>query len=247
MKNKVHLIMPMGGAGSRFFKNGYVVPKPLIEINDKPFLFWATQSIYKYVDVMDLTFVVLQQHIDEFKIDEVIHRYYKDAKIVIIPKVLNGAVLTCAEGVKSIEDDNPILFNDCDHMFVCKDFNEYCNNGNFDNMDGALLTFKSNDPKYSFLKLNNDGNVIQTVEKVAISDNAICGAYYFKNKDIFMNNVNEYLKECNYSEYYVSGVYNSMIKNNLIIKNYTVDFHLSFGTPEEYEEAKKNKKFRGLL
>lgn len=27
-----HLIMPMGGAGSRFYKNGYMQPKPLIEI-----------------------------------------------------------------------------------------------------------------------------------------------------------------------------------------------------------------------
>ena len=65
---KVHLIMPMGGAGSRFFKNGFVVPKPLIEINGKPFLYWATSSISKFVDVQDITFVVLQQHIDDFQI-----------------------------------------------------------------------------------------------------------------------------------------------------------------------------------
>ena len=45
MKQKIHLVMPMAGAGSRFFKNGFVTPKPLIEINDKPFLFWATKSI----------------------------------------------------------------------------------------------------------------------------------------------------------------------------------------------------------
>ena len=44
-----HLIMPMGGAGSRFYKNGYMQPKPLIEINGKPFLYWATMSIKKYV------------------------------------------------------------------------------------------------------------------------------------------------------------------------------------------------------
>ena len=66
MKEKIHLIMPMGGAGSRFTKNGYVMPKPLIEIHDKPFFFWATQSILKFVDVQDLTFVVLQEHITNY-------------------------------------------------------------------------------------------------------------------------------------------------------------------------------------
>ena len=49
---KLHLIMPMGGAGSRFFKNGFVMPKPLIEISGKPFLYWATKSIEKYVDTL---------------------------------------------------------------------------------------------------------------------------------------------------------------------------------------------------
>ena len=66
---KPHLIMPMGGAGSRFYKNGYMHPKPLIEINGKPFFYWATMSIKKFVDIQDLTFVVLQQHIDDFKLE----------------------------------------------------------------------------------------------------------------------------------------------------------------------------------
>lgn len=247
MKNKVHLIMPMGGAGSRFFKDGYIMPKPLIEINGKPFLYWATQSVLKYVDVIDVTFVVLQQHVDEFKIDEVIHKYFNDAKIVIIPKILNGPVLTCMEGVKNIDDDNPIIFNDCDHAFYCEKFNDYCNNGSFDDMDGALLTFESSEPKYSFLELTEDGNVIRTVEKVAVSNKAICGAYYFKNKNLFLKSANKYLGECNYTEYFVSGVYNIMIDNGCIIKNFTVDFHLPFGTPEEYEIASNSKEFTRFI
>lgn len=246
-KNKVHLIMPMGGAGSRFFKNGFVMPKPLIEINNKPFFYWATRSISKYVELEDLTFVVLQEHIDDFGIDKSIKKYFPNANIVIIPQLLNGAVLTCIEGVKTIVDDNPIIFNDCDHAFLCSSFNDFCNAGDFDNIDGALLTFISEDPKFSFLELDDNQNVIRTIEKVVISDKAICGAYYFKNKEIFLNNAMEYLKECNYSEYFMSGVYNTMIKNKLIIKNFTVDNHLPFGTPEEYEVAKDSDQFERLL
>ena len=47
MKN-FHLIMPMGGKGQRFFNDGFVVPKPLIEINNRPFFYWSTMSILKY-------------------------------------------------------------------------------------------------------------------------------------------------------------------------------------------------------
>lgn len=37
MSTKVHLIMPMGGRGSRFSKEGFDFPKPLIQIYGKPF------------------------------------------------------------------------------------------------------------------------------------------------------------------------------------------------------------------
>ena len=77
MENRIHLIMPMGGAGSRFFKDGYSIPKPLIEIQGKPFLYWSTMSILKYLEVKDLTFIVLQEHIDKHRFDG----YNMDASI----------------------------------------------------------------------------------------------------------------------------------------------------------------------
>ncbi len=240
---KVHLIMPMGGAGSRFFKDGFVIPKPLIEIKDKPFLYWSTISITNFVDVLDVTFVVLKEHIDKFHIDKEILKYFPDAKIQVIPEILNGAVLTCMEGIKGIDDDAPIIFNDCDHLFICQPFYDYCKEGHFDTFDGGLLTFKSTDPKYSFLELDEKGNVIRTVEKEAISDNAICGAYYFKNKDVFLQNAESYLKNCNYTEYFVSGVYNEMAKRKMAIANFICDEHLPFGTPDEYYEALKSDSF----
>lgn len=237
--------MPMGGAGSRFFKNGFVIPKPLIELKGKPFLYWATHSITDYVDVADVTFVVLQEHIDEFKIDKTIKQYFPDAKIEVIPEILNGALLTCLYGVKHIEDDCPIIFNDCDHAFIASEFNDYCKKADFDGVDGGLLSFESNDPKYSFLQMDKTGNVINTVEKKAISNYAICGAYYFKNRELFEDCSKDYLEKCQYSEYFVSGVYNIMAERKMQIKNFKCDIHIPFGTPDEFYEAEKSDFFKG--
>lgn len=246
-KNKIHLIMPMAGGGTRFGNYGFNVPKPLIELQGKPFFFWATQSIVKFIDVQDITFVVLQEHIDKFNIIKRILEYYPEAKFEVVPFVLNGAVLTCKEGVKNISDNNPILFNDCDHGFVCTEFYEFCKEGKYENLDGALLTFKSNDPKYSFVEFDLNGNICRTIEKVVISDEAICGAYYFKNKDIFSTALDKYLIKCQYSEYFVSGVYNIMAESSNVIKSFKVDKHISFGTPNEYKNAVINHELEGLL
>ncbi|WP_195340174.1 glycosyltransferase family 2 protein [Fusobacterium sp. 1001295B_180824_G3] len=235
----LNLIMPMAGGGTRFKNDGINIPKPLIEINGKPFFFWATQSILKFVNIKNLVFVVLKEHIEKYSIDKEILKYYSNAKIQIIDNVLNGAVFTCLEGIKQIVNNEPILFNDCDHAFLSSQFYKYCMNQDFSDADGALLTFYSNEERYSYIALDEKNNVIRTMEKKVISDKAICGAYYFKNKNIFKISVEEYINNCIYEEYFISGVYNIMIKNKLLVKYFPTDLHISFGTPEEYEESKK--------
>lgn len=246
MKEKLHLIMPMGGAGSRFFKNGFVMPKPLIEIHGKPFLYWATRSIEKYVALADITFVVLKQHIAEFHIDKVILKHFPDAKIqaVDFEEVKSGPVMTCLAGLRNITDDQPILFNDCDHMFCCNSFTEDMNNSSWD-YDGALLTFQSDQAQFSYIQYEN-GRIAGTVEKEVVSNHAICGAYAVRNGQMFREMAEEYLKNCNYSEFFVSGIYNVMCRKGLIVKNYTVDFHVPFGTPVEYEQAQGSEYFKML-
>lgn len=244
---KLNLIMPMGGGGTRFGNQGFSVPKPLIEIYGKPFFYWATQSITKYIELQILTFVVLNEHVEKFYIDEVIKKYYSDADIVVIPEVLPGAVLTCKAGVQKVTDNDPILFNDCDHLFLSKEFYEFCQNDKFGELDAGLLTFKSNDARFSYVAYGDDGYINRTVEKEVISSDAICGAYYFSNKQIFEKATEIYLENCSYKEFFVSGVYNVLAQQGKKIKNFNTDCHVSFGTPEEYREAITDDSYKKLL
>ena len=243
--NFFHLVMPMAGQGSRFFENGFVIPKPLIEINGKPFFYWATESIAHFLDNIDITFIVLQEHIEKFKIDDRIKEYYPTAQIVTIPQVLAGAVLTAMTGIETIQDDSPILINDCDHMFKSKPFYQFMSAGD-QKIFGGLLIFQSNDGKYSYAKVDEEGVVIETKEKEVISNNAICGAYYFKNREVFMKYAKRYLEKCTYQEFFVSGVYNELIEDQKKVILFDTDYHIPFGVPEEYEAAKDREEFKEL-
>lgn len=242
MKNP-HMIMPMSGAGSRFYRNGYMIPKPLIEIAGKPFLYWSARSIEKFIEVEDITFVVLNQHIRDFHIDQVILTYFPDAKIVGVDfeEVKSGPVMTCLAGIRNIEDERPILVNDCDHMFCSTAFNEMVKAGW--NEDGTVLTFESDEPQFGYIMYDDQGNVCSTVEKQVVSHHAICGAYGFRNAAVFRAAAEAYLKTPGCSEFYVSGVFNAMCRIGLHVKDYPVDYHVSFGTPDEYEAAKSSERF----
>jgi len=173
LKNKVHLVIPMSGKGSRFSSEGFTLPKPLITIYEKPFFYWATQSVYKFVQIASLNFVVLQEHIDNFCIDQKIYSFFPESNIHVIEEVTEGAVMSSLVGVSNIYDNYPIVFNDCDHLFKSQSFYEICNKPNEKQLDGMLLTFYSNEPKYSFIEKNKFGKIIRTSEKEVINNEEI--------------------------------------------------------------------------
>ncbi len=236
---KIHLIMPMGGEGSRFRDQGYTCPKPLMMIKGRPFFFWAVMSVLRSVEVEDITFVVLESHIKKFEIDKQILNLFPEANIVCIPHVLPGAALTCLEGVRNIHDGLPVLFNDCDHMFFCKNLSKLIEQ----DPDGILLTFLADQPRFSYVQYAEDGEIIGTVEKRVVSDHAICGAYYFKNAELFRETLRIYRDECAYTELFVSGLYNIICRDRGVVKDCLLDAHVEFGTPQEYEDAKESERF----
>lgn len=242
---KSHLIMPMGGAGSRFYKNGYMQPKPLIEIHEKPFFYWAAMSIVKYIPDTDITFVVLKRHVDEFKINMKIRAYFPNAQVKMLPELLPGPVYTALEGACDLKDDAPVIINDCDHMFCCQRFNKLIKGASFP-YDGMLLTFESDMPQYSYVRYDGEGRIIGTAEKQVVSSHAICGAYTFRSAALFREVASEYINQGPDGEKYMSGVYSVLCRHGMKLTDYLLDFHVEFGTPAEYETAKDSPYFRLL-
>ena len=241
---KLHLIMPMGGRGARFFDDGYVIPKPLIELAGRPFFYWAAQSVLRDVPVAGLRFVVLEEHVRDFAIDRRIREYYPEARVITIPAVLPGAVLTCMAGAEDVPRGEPLLFNDCDHMFRSRAFAEFCAAEEADGPDGALLTFPSREAKFSYVRYGEDGGVCGTAEKQVVSGDAICGAYYFRDAETFLSAARQYLTECRYEEFFVSGVYDVMVRGGRRVRTFATDVHISFGTPEEYRAAERDPRLK---
>ena len=243
---RINLVFPMGGAGSRFSGKDYDLPKPLIDLNGEPFFKRAADSLIGHVKYERLVFVVLKEHIKKYEIDKKIYEYYPDARIVSLSKVLPGAVMTAMEGAKAIHNDLPVIFTDCDLMFTCDAMYDYYNADKYD-CEGTLLTFRSELDRYSYVETDewcdDDGNTVniakRTAEKEVISGRAITGAYGFRNASVFLSTAEKYIKNCPYDEYYMSGIYNELIGNGRRIRVFDTDTFCSFGTPEEYEETKK--------
>ena len=91
MTRDLAMVMPMAGRGTRVNRAGIAVPKPLVDLWGRPLFWWATESLLRAVDVRELIFVVLAEHVEHFRIDAAIEHLYPTARIVSLPEVTGGA------------------------------------------------------------------------------------------------------------------------------------------------------------
>ena len=228
----VNLVVPMAGRGSRFAREGILQPKPLVELAGKPFFWWAVESIRRAVHVEQMVFVVLEDHALRWKLAQCIRAFYPAAEIISLPTVTAGSAETASLGVSALRNQLPVLINDCDHAFVATELPKAAEQLGPD-LDGLLLTFRSDSPNYSFVQLGPEGQVTGTVEKLAASPYAIAGCYGFGSRALFDEQYRAYLHACPYPELFVSGMYNQMLKDKLRVRKLVLDEHFAFGTPEE--------------
>lgn len=233
--NEVDLLMPMAGRGSRFARMGMLQPKPLLPLEDRPFFWWAVESLRRVASVRNMVFVVLQQHIEEWQIDQRIHEFYRDAKIVAIPDVTSGSAETAFIAASALEDRSlPIAVNDCDHAFVSPSLDPVLTEFAEGRTSGALMTFTADSPNYSYVELSPEGKVIGTVEKKVVSPYAITGCYLFSSATKYLDFYRSYVDKCPYDELFLSGIYNEMIAAGESLDKVVLEQHFAFGTPEEY-------------
>lgn len=239
MMRPLHVIMPMAGEGSRFLKEGWTTPKPLIQLHGLPLFKRALGSVQTEGVQMKYSFIVRQNHIDEYGIDKGIQAFLPEAKIFSVQRTTRGAVETCLMAEGAVSDNDAVVVMDCDLEFRSKRFTELIKAAlaipGEDAEGGALVSFESDSPRYSYAEVDENSVVLRTAEKEVISNHALCGAYFFSSGRRFKEVAHQLMNERNFAkpEYYVSLLYNYLIANGEKVYLAPMEEYYSYGTPEE--------------
>jgi len=236
-----HIIMPMAGRGSRFLEQGITVPKPLICVERVPIFKRAIDGLNDVSSVRKYSFIVRQEHIRDFSIDKCLLKFYPEAEIIAVEQTTRGAVETCLMAQENIREDEAIAVMDCDLEFYSRSFNREILSDlsvNHPCVAGRLISFDSDQPKYSYAQITKDAQVIRTAEKQVISNHALAGAYYFSRGEYFLSAAHELVRrfetgDVQAKELYISLLYNILLETGNRIQLHKLDFYRSFGTPEE--------------
>ncbi|MGN1039657.1 MAG: hypothetical protein ACI4PI_03140, partial [Oscillospiraceae bacterium] len=172
-KDSINIIIPMAGAGSRFQVAGYEVPKPFIEFNSKMMI----EHVLASFEGINANFILVLQEkfLTEQKNQLVRLKNNYKLDFVTVPKLTMGAAITALAAHKKINPECDIIFADSDNIFDKKDIYNFINYIREKDFSGALLTFNSDKPCFSYAQVDNNGYLIKTKEKEVISNHAICG------------------------------------------------------------------------
>ncbi len=244
MLRPLHIIMPMAGEGSRFLKEGITTPKPLIEFEGLRLFERAIGCLQTLGAPLRCSFIVRQEHIDKHHIDVEIRKSFPEADIRSVVKTTRGAVETCLLAEEALQDDEAVVIIDCDLEYKSKDYLTEITKILSQPVDkvngGVLLSFQADSPRYSYALTNEKNEVIRTAEKEVISHNALCGSYFFSSKECFLYAAHALMNQQNFDkpEYYVSLLYNYLLRRGDTIRLTKVDEYHSYGTPEELQHEK---------
>ena len=228
---KMNVLIPMAGAGSRFAQVGYSFPKPLIEVNGKPMI----QVVLENLNIeANYTFVVRKEHYEKYSLQYLLTLIAPNCNIVQVDELTEGSACTTMLAKEFINNDDPLLLANSD-QFMEWNSNESLYAFNADGIDGGILTFKATHPKWSYAKVGADGFVSEVAEKKPISEDATVGVYYWKKGSDYVKYTEQMIEKDirTNGEFYICPVFNEAIADGKKIRIKEIERMWGIGTPED--------------
>ncbi len=233
--NKINVLIPMAGLGSRFAEKGYKLPKPLIKIFGKPMIELVVSSLD--IDA-NYIYIVQKEHYANYDLGNVLNKITPGCQIVQIDGLTDGAARTVLMAKHLINNNIPLIISNSDQVVVWSSLV-------FQSLlasHSVIAMFEADDPKWSYAKIEDD-YVTEVAEKQVISDNASVGIYGFKTGADYVKYAEQMIAKDvrTNNEFYIAPVYNEAILNGEKIVPYFVNKMYGLGTPEDMNDFIWNK------
>jgi NDP-sugar pyrophosphorylase family protein len=235
----VNIIIPMAGEGSRFPKDQYL-PKPLIDVNGKPMIVRAIESL----GITGQFHFIIRQNEYTHIVKDIIGKTVSNPRFVEITHTTEGPACSALLFKEEIDNEDELVIANCDQIM------EWNTDLFFHNVrlyDGAVVTYHSDTDKNSYVKLDKQGRAVRFAEKEVISNISLNGIHYWKQGQYFVRSAEAMIAADDRApngEFYISISYNYMIKQGLDVGTFHIpnEQHHAVGVPVDLERFLRYEK-----
>ena len=238
---KGSLILPMVGHGSRFKKEGYDVPKPLIPVSGEPM---AVQALLDLPRAEKEVFVLRSDMPGIARLKSEIQKKSTNAEFVVLNNMTDGQASTCEEGSHHLNRDEPVTIAACDNGMIY-DNERLTNLLSSEDVDVIVWSVRGypgairSPEMYGWIDSDESGLIKKVSVKKPLSmpskDPIIVGAFTFKKLEYFLKSVqNMKDREAKINgEYYVDTAINDAISMGLRCVIFEIEHYICWGTPND--------------
>lgn len=216
----LNIVVPMAGRGSRFANEGYELPKPLIPVKGYPMIELVIANLTPQVPHR-FHFLILREHDDVYGLAEKLRSWAPDCSITYIDRVTEGAACTVLLARDFIDNEDPLMIANCD-QYIDTSIDAYL--ADMGTADGLIMTMWADDDKWSFVRRDATGRVIEVVEKIVVSNEATVGIYNFGRGADFVRAADSMIAggfRIN-GEFYVAPVYTRLAQEGADIRCHSI-------------------------
>lgn len=257
----MNILIPMAGAGRRFFKSGYKKNKAVIPTIDrrtgieKPMVICAVSDLPSvHSETTKIIFVDRDFH-KSAGVEEEIYKYFQNSLFITVDHLTEGQACTCLLAKDLINNDDELLISACDNGIV---FDENKYDTLKQEADVIAFTFTHNESSvnnpnaYGWVIVDNDNDmnckgcsVKKAISENPENDHAIIATFWYRHGSDFVRAA-EQMIEANdriNKEFYIDTVLNYNVSNGCRVKAFDVDKYIGWGTPNDYENYQNTIKY----
>lgn len=233
----LNIVVPMAGRGQRFVDAGYTLPKPLIPVLGMPMIELVIRNLTPDTPHR-FHFLIQRAHDTSYGLSDKLAAWAPGCTVTHVDGITEGAACTVLLARDLIDSDAPLMIANCD-QYIDADINAYL--AALGDAAGLIMTMWADDPKWSFVRRDNTGRVVQVVEKEVVSNEATVGIYNFAKGRDFVRAADAMITAGNRvnGEFYVAPAYDTLIAEGARIDCFDIGsvgkgMH-GIGTPADLE------------
>lgn len=246
----INILIPMAGSDEAFAKHGFLFPKPIIEIDGKPLIQHSLECL-RSIEGARFIFVIRKEDDLRCHLREVLQLLAPESIVIRAEGPTAGAACTALLAIEHISNDEELVITNADQVFDCSTQEAIASLRERD-LDAGCIVFDSVHPRWSFVKTDDNGLVVEAAEKRPLSRDATAGFYYFKRGRYFVEAAEGMIqKDANVGGgFFVCPTFNELILAQKRIGTFRIerDQYISLATPqsvEDYEQLLVSRKRRG--
>lgn len=201
--------------------NGY--PICLTEIDRKPLIQHLAEQC-ALIPNAKITLAVREDDCKRWHLDNVIRLLSPQATVLQVRGKTGGAACTALLAIATIQDEEPLLILNGNEL-IHVEFQQVIAHFNHLQCAAGVIVFPSIHPRYSYVRLDKQGFVVECAEKNPISQHATVGFYWFKQGRLFIEAAQEMiLKKAHVNEqYYICPTLNELVLRQERIGTYPIE------------------------